>query len=202
MSRIIGPKNKQARRVGTDLGLTTSTAKLQRRLTIPPGSHGRKGRRKISDYGQRLIEKQKLRLTFGLPERQLRRYYDQATKTPQATGEVMLKLLERRLDNSVYRLNFTPTRAAARQLVTHGHILVNGRKLSIPSYQVKVGDTIALSPVAQAIPTVKALLELKQPQVADWFTRKAAVGKVNRLPERADLQLDVNEQLIVEFYSR
>ena len=160
--RLIGPKNKQARRVGVDLGLTTSTAKLQRRLSILPGAHGRKGRRKLSDYAQRLLEKQKLRLTFGLPERQFRRYYQQAAQTPQATGEALLKLLERRLDNSLYRLGFVPTRSAGRQLVTHGHIIVNGRKLSIPSYQVQVGDTIALAPKAQAIPNIKVLLEQKE----------------------------------------
>jgi len=202
MARYTGPKNKLARRVGIDLGLKTTPTKLQRRLGIPPGQHGRKGRGKVSDYGIQLTEKQKLKWTFGVQERQLRRYYEQATKTKQATGTALLQLLERRLDNVIYRLGFAPTRAFARQLVSHGHALVGGKKVSIPAYQTQVDETITLNTKALKIPEVKGLLEQKNPQIPQWLTRLAAVGKISRLPEREDVALDINEQLIVEFYSR
>lgn len=200
--RYTGPKNKLARRVGIDLGLKTAVAKLQRRLGIPPGQHGHKGKRKQSDYAVQLAEKQKLRLMFGIQERQLRRYYEQAAKTKQATGMMLLQLLECRLDNVVYRLGLTPTRAFARQLVSHGHVLVNNQKITIPSYQVKIEDTINLSPKALNMPLIKTILEQKNPPVASWLKRKAAVGQVSRLPEREDFTADINDQLIVEYYSR
>ncbi len=202
MAHYTGPKNKLARRVGIDLGLKTAVAKLQRRLSIPPGQHGRKGRGKVSDFGLQLTEKQKLKWMFGIQERQLRRYYEQAAKTKQATGTILLQLLERRLDNIVYRLQLAPTRSFARQLVSHGHVLVNGHKTNIPAYQAKITETISLTPKALNIPEVKALLEQKNPPIPEWLKRQAAVGKVTRLPEREDFTADINEQLIVEFYSR
>lgn len=200
--RYTGPKNKLARRVGQDLGLKTATAKLQRRLGIPPGQHGHKGRRKQSDFALQLAEKQKLRLMFGIQERQLRRYYEHAAKTKQATGMMLLQLLERRLDNVVYRLNLVPTRAFARQIVSHGHVSVNNKKLTIPSYHTQIEDTISLSPKALNMPPVKMLLEQKNPPIPSWLTRLAAIGKIIRLPEREDLDANINEQLIVEYYSR
>ncbi len=202
MARFTGPKNKLSRHVSLDLGLKTSGTKLQRRLNVPPGQHGHKGHRKVSEYGQQLAEKQKLKWQFGLLERQFRRYYAKAAKTKQATGEMLLQLLERRLDNIIYRLKFAPTRASARQLITHGHVLVDGKKMSIPSYEIKVNQTISLSPKALNMPLVKDILAQKDAVVPDWITRKAAVGKITRLPERKDIDIDVNEQLIVEFYSR
>lgn len=201
MARYTGPKNKRARRAGSNLELKTNSTKLQRRLGILPGTHGRKGRRKVSDFGEQLAEKQKLKWTYGLLERQFRRYFEKAAKAKGVTGEMLLSLLERRLDNVVYRLSLAPTRAAARQLVSHGHVRVNDHKVSIPSYQVKPEDTITLSPKALNIPNIKELASQKA-VVPQWLARKAAVGKVSRLPQRDDITVDVNEQLIIEYYSR
>jgi small subunit ribosomal protein S4 len=202
MARYNGPKNKKARRLGVDLGLKTNTKLLERRLQTPPGQHGKKGTRKQSDYGIQLAEKQKLKIMYGILEKQCRKYYEIATSNPTATGEAMLSLFERRLDNVVYRLRLAPTRAAARQIVSHGNTLVNGRKLSIPSYQVKVGDVVTLTPTGLAIPAVKALQDDKEVVIPVWLEKKATVGKVNRLPARTDIVEAINEQLIVEFYSR
>lgn len=202
MARYNGPKNKKARRLGVDLGLKTNPKSLERRLSTPPGQHGKKGIRKQSDYGIQLAEKQKAKLTYGLLEKQFHKYYIEATRNPSATGEVMLSLLERRLDNVVYRLGLSPTRRAARQIVTHGNAIVNGRKMTIPSYQVKVGDTVTLSATGLAIPYVKILLEQKDFTTPTWLEKKAAVGKILRAPVRTDLTEAINEQLIVEFYSR
>lgn len=203
MARYTGPKNKKARRLGVDLGLKTSGAKLERRIGTPPGAHGRKGgNRKVSDYGVQLAEKQKAKNIYGILERQFHRYYVEAARDPLSTGEVMLSLLERRLDNCIYRLGFVPTRAAGRQLVSHGNVTVNGKKLNIPSYKVRVGDVIGLTDTAMAIPYVKSLLADKDRESAAWLNKKAALGKVSRLPARSDITEAINEQLIVEFYSR
>ncbi len=202
MARYTGPKNKKARRLGVDLGLKSNPKSLERRLGTPPGQHGRKGTRKVSDYGIQLAEKQKAKAIYGILERQFRKYYIEASRNPLATGEVMLSLLERRLDNCLYRLGFVPTRRAARQLVAHGNVLVNGKKLSIPSYQVKTGDTVSLSTKGSAIPYIKSRLADDSITPANWLDRKAIAGKVTRLPARADIIEAINEQLIVEFYSR
>lgn len=203
MARYTGPKNKKARRLGVDLGLKTSGVKLERRIGTPPGAHGRKGgNRKVSDYGVQLAEKQKAKNIYGILERQFKKYYVEASKNPLATGEVMLSLLERRLDNCVYRLGFAPTRSSARQLVSHGNVMVNGKKLNIPSYKVKLNDVISLSKTATEIPYIKVLLADKEKESAAWLDRKAALGKVIRLPIRSDIIEAINEQLIVEFYSR
>ncbi len=202
MARYTGPKNKKARRLGVDLGLKGSPKSLERRLNTPPGQHGRKGSRKVSDYGVQLAEKQKAKIMYGILERQCKKYYTIASRHPLATGEVLLSLLERRLDNVVYRLGFVPTRAAGRQLVSHGNVLVGGKKLNIPSYIVKLGDVISLTSTASAIPYIKSRLEDKDNTPAPWLERKASAGKVVRLPERTDITEAINEQLIVEFYSR
>lgn len=201
MARRTGPKQKLQRSLGEDLGLKTNAVKVARRLNIPPGQHGRKGRKKMSDFGLQLKEKQKVKLIYGVLEKQMRRYYDTATKTPASTGATLLKLLERRLDNVVYRLGFAPTRAAARQLVSHNHIRVNGKKNSIPSYLVKMGDVISLRDKTLKIPTVAALLKEKT-GVPAWLERQANSGKVTRFPERDEIDITVDEQRIVEFYSR
>jgi len=189
-----------------DLGLktvgSTSHASLLRRLTIPPGQHGSKGKRKLSDYGMQLREKQKVKRMYGVLERQFRRYFEKARKWRGNTGEKLLEFLERRLDSTVYRLGLAPTRASARQLVTHGHVLVDGKKVSIPSYMVSAGMVISLTGKATEIPAVKGMLEEKAFTPAPWLVRKGAVGKVDRLPVRADIPEDINEQLIVEYYSR
>lgn len=203
MARYTGPKNKKARRLGSDLGLKTTGVKLERRLSTPPGAHGRKGgNRKVSDYGVQLAEKQKAKVIYGILERQFKKYYTEAARNPLSTGEIMLQLLERRLDNCVYRLGFVPTRAAARQLVSHGNVQVNGKKLNIPSYKVRVGDVVSLTDTAANIPYIKTLLADKEKLAAAWLEKKATSGKVSRLPSRSDITEAINEQLIVEFYSR
>lgn len=202
MARYTGPRNKKARRLGQDLGLKTNPASLERRINTPPGSHGKKGRGKMSDFGIQLAEKQKARNIYGVMERQFNKYYQIATRTPQATGEMLLSLLERRLDNVVYRLGFAPTRRAARQLVSHGNVTVNGKKMSIPSYQVHESEVISISSTAQAIPYVKELLGKKDLVVPKWLDRKGVAGQITRMPVRADMTESIQEQLIVEFYSR
>lgn len=206
MARYRGPRNKLARREGMDLGLKTTGSSahlaLLRRLKISPGQHGQKGSRKISDYGKQLREKQKVKRIYGVLEKQFQRYFEKASRVPENTGEVLLSLLERRLDNTVYRLGLAPTRASARQYVSHGHILVNGKKVNIPSFQVDKDMIITPKNKLLATPVVKKLLEEKNPNIVAWFERKGPVGKVVRLPTREDITDAIDEQLIIEYYSR
>ena len=203
MARITGPKNRLARAVGRDLGLKTNTVKLDRRLQIPPGQHGPKGKRgKASEYSLQLREKQKVKWIYGILEKQFKRYYVEARKNPKATGTRMLQLLEMRLDNIVYRLALAPTRAAARQFTSHGHVLVNGKKVDIPSYKIKPNDTVTLDAKLLGGQTVKTLQEDKKVLLPRWLEKKGPVGKVVREPERDELDGDISEQLIVEYYSR
>lgn len=202
MGRYIGPKIKRSRRLGQDLGHKQNLQKVARRLSIVPGQHGRRGARRQSEYGQQLAEKQKVQFSYGVSERQLRGYIATAQRTPQATGLELLRLLERRLDNAVYRLGFAPTRGLARQLVSHGHVFVDQKKVSIPSYRVAIGDIITLSPVALEIPDVKARMANKEQEIPKWMQKMAGAGKISRLPERQEIDASVEEQLIVEFYSR
>lgn len=199
MSRYTGPKNRLSRREGLDL--FGKGAKL-RRANIPPGQHGPKGSRRASEYGQQLREKQKTRRIYGIIEKQFRGYFEKAKHVRGKTGEHLLRLLETRLDNVVYRAGLAPTRAMARQLVNHGHVLVNSRPVTIPSYQTKVGDEVALSPVAAAIPVIKSRLESGEVIVPAWLKHEGLVGQVVRLPDRQEIDGTINEQLIVEFYSR
>lgn len=192
--RYTGPKDRLSRREGVDL---FGKGAALTRLSVPPGMHGPKGARKLSGYGRQLREKQKAKRIYGVSEGQFRRYIKAAQKTKN-----LVELLERRLDNAVYRLGFASSRPASRQLVSHKHVLVNGEKLNVPSYQVQVGQTISLDTTAQNIPEVKKLLEQKDAKVTDWLERKAAVGKVKRLPTREDVVEPVSEQEIIEFYSR
>jgi small subunit ribosomal protein S4 len=178
---------------------------LERRA-YPPGVHGpKKSRRKQSDYGLGLAEKQKLRYQYGLMEAQFRRMFEKALKKRGVTGETLLQLLETRLDNVVFRIGFATTRPAARQMVTHGHIRVNGRKVSSPSFNVKPGDVIEVreTPATRQLAT-KSLESAQVRPVPSWinFTRDAFKGQVVRIPTRDEIQPIVNEQLIVEFYSR
>ncbi|OIO15603.1 30S ribosomal protein S4 [Candidatus Gottesmanbacteria bacterium CG11_big_fil_rev_8_21_14_0_20_37_11] len=207
MGRYTGPKNRLARREGVDLGLKTtgSSAHIQllRRLKIKPGQHGQKGsRRKPSDYGIQLREKQKTKRMYGLLEKQFRKYFMIASREPRNTGEALLSLLERRLDNVIYRLNFAPTRAFARQMVTHGHVKIDGKKVNIPSFLVETDMIITIKQRMLENPTVKKLLEDKNTNILPWLEKKGPVGKISRLPKREDIQEDINEQLIIEFYSR
>jgi len=202
MARYTGPKNKVARRIGEDLGLKTNAMKVAKRLAVRPGQHGAKGRRKLSDYGVQLKEKQKIKAIYGVLEKQLRHLYEEASKNPTATGAALLGLLERRLDNVVYRLGYAPTRAAARQLVSHGHVIINKRKMSIPSYKVLVNDVVILKPKTTSIPVVADLLKEDPSQLPAWLERKGPAGKVLRLPQRDDIKETIQEQLVVEAYSR
>lgn len=199
MSHYTGPKNRLSRREGMDL---FGKGNKLRRATVPPGQHGPKGARRSSDYGQQLREKQKIRRTYAIIEAQFRGYFEKAKKVRGKTGEVLLSLLETRLDNTVYRLGFAPTRAMARQLVSHGHITVQGKKVSFPSYQVAVGETISLDSAALKIPAVVARLENLDIKPPAWLQRQAHIGQVIKKPVRTDIDSPVNEQLIVEFYSR
>lgn len=199
MARYTGPKDRLSRREGFDL--FGKGAKLTR-LNVPPGVHGPRGTRRLTPYGRQLREKQKVKRLYGVLEKQFRRYVEQALKSKGNTGEALLSLLERRLDNVVFRLGFAPTRPAARQMVSHKHVLVNGKKVNIPSYQVKEGDTITLTATAMEIPVVKELLEVKDPQIPAWLQRKAAAGKIKRLPTIDDVPDPISTQDIVEFYSR
>lgn len=202
MARYTGPKNKLARRIGEDLGLKTNALKVTRRLSILPGQHGAKGRRKISNYGQQLKEKQKVKYIYGILEKQLRRLYKAASSNPTATGAALLSLLERRLDNVIYRAGLAPTRASARQLVSHAHFQVNGKKMSIPSYQVKVGDVISVRNKSMKVPVLAERMNADDRSVAGWLKAKGAVLAVESLPTRDDVTERIEEQLIVEYYSR
>ncbi len=202
MARYTGPKTKLARKIGEDLGLKTNALKVARRLMVRPGQHGHRGRRKVSDYGIQLQEKQKVKFIYGILEKQLNKIYKEASKNPTATGSALLSLLERRLDNVVFRAGFAPTRFAARQLVAHGHIQVNGKKMTIPSYRVNVDDVVNLKDKSTKIPFVAELLKEEGASAAEWMKRKGAVVKIDRLPIRDDISERIDEQLVVEYYSR
>ncbi len=200
MSRYTGPSYKKARRVGFSI---SETGKELARRPYGPGQHGNARHGKLSDYGVQLKEKQKLRFMYGLNEKQFRKTFDEAAKMKGVHGENFLRLLESRLDNLVYRLGFATTRRGARQLVNHGHITVNGKKVNIPSYRVKVGDIIA---VKESSKEHKAILESleKMTKRVEFVTydEKKLSGTYVRLPERNELNADINESLIVEFYNK
>ena len=199
MARFTGPKNRLSRREGVDL--FGKGAKL-RRASQPPGQHGPKGTRRSSDYAVQLREKQKARRLYGIMESQFRRYFEKAAGVQGKTGEVLLQLLESRLDNVVYRLGLAATRAMARQMVSHGHVQVNQQAVNLPSYSVKVGETITLSDTSLKIPAVAARLSETETPLPAWLVRKAAAGKMIAQPVRTDIDSLIDEQLIVEFYSR
>ncbi len=198
--RYTGPKRRLSRREG--VALTAKDAKsIERKGATPPGMRGTKMRRRLSEYGIQLREKQKAKRLFGLSERQFRKTFNEASKSKGATGQVFLELLECRLDNIVYRLSFAKSRAEARQMVGHGHVTVDGKKVSIPSFQVKMGAIVAISAKFVDNTQVKKNLEGTD-TLPEWLERKATVGKVLKTPTREQMEQIVNEQLIVEFYSR
>lgn len=202
MARYTGPSTRLSRRFNTPLFGAT---KAFERRPYPPGQHGPKLRRKLSEYAVGLNEKQKLRYTYGLLERQFRRLFETAKRERGVTGERFLQLLETRLDSVVYLLGFAKSRAAARQLVGHGHIRVNGHKVDISSYSVQVGDEIEVRASAASRQLVtKNLEESRARAVPGWLTLNAESFKAvaNRLPTREEMVPEINEQLIVEFYSR
>lgn len=202
MARYKGPRVRISRRFG--IPMFGPTKYLERR-NYPPGVHGPKSRRKLTDYGMGLVEKQKLRYYYGLMEKQFRGVYEKALKRRGVTGEQMLQILETRLDNVVYHLGFGTTRAAARQMVCHGHITVNGRKVSIPSYALKVNDVIVAKNNTVSRQMATKALELSTSRaVPDWLSlsKDEFKGVVMRIPTREEINPIANEQAVVEFYSR
>ena len=207
MARYIGPKCKLSRREGRDLllksGIRSHDSKCKSETV--PGQHGRTRRPRISDYGVQLREKQKVRTIYGVMEKQFKTYYKQAARKKGVTGDNLLQMLESRLDNVVYRMGFASTRAEARQLVSHKAVLVNEKKVNIPSYQLNPGDNVSLTNRAQSQNRVKQSLEIaKNREECDWVEVNESIfsGVYKTIPERSSLDLDINENLIIELYSK
>ena len=209
MARYIGPVCRLCRREGMKLFLKgercySDKCAIEKR-NVPPGQHGRARRAKVVGYGIQLREKQKVKRTYGVLESQFRRYFEAADRQKGITGELLLQMLERRLDNVIYRLGFATSRAQARQLVRHGHFTVNGRKVDVPSYAVRRGDVVAVRATSGQNPTIQhAIEEVKGRGIPDWllFDPGALAGSVSQLPTREQINLPVQEQLIVELYSK
>ncbi len=205
MARKLGPKMKSSRRYGQPLYFTAKEAKILQRRGYPPGQHGLSAGSRLSGYGVQLREKQKAKLIYGMLERQFRKYFEEAFGQKGNTGEFLIQILERRLDNVVYRLGLATTRAQARQLVNHGHISVNGRVTDIPSFRVKAGDVItprSQSAAKTYFTLAQKTLENHTPPAWLELDKPTMTGKVLALPTRQDVELNVDTQLIVEFYSR
>lgn len=206
MARYLGPKCKLSRREGTDLFLKSGVRPLESkcRAESAPGQHGQR-RGRLSDYGVQLREKQKVRRIYGILEKQFRNYYKKAAQIKGATGENLLQLLECRLDNVVYRMGFGSTRQEARQLVSHNAILVNGEKVNIPSYQVQPGDAVAIREKSRNQLRIQSALQLSaQRGSIEWVEvdQNKMEGTFKRAPDRIDLPAEINENLIVELYSK
>ena len=206
MARYLGPKCKLSRREGTDLFLKSSIRPLESKckLEVPPGGTAQR-RPRVSEYGLQLREKQKLRRMYGVLERQFRNYYKRSAQLKGSTGENLLRLLEGRLDNVVYRMGFASTRAEARQLVSHKSIEVNGKVVNIPSAQLKAGDSVIIREKAKKQLRIKSALEIAgQVGLPDWVNvdTKKMVGVLTSLPDREDILPDINENLVVELYSK
>ena len=207
MARYLGPKCKLSRREGTDLFLKSGIKPIESKckLNSIPGSKVGSRRERLSDYGNQLREKQKLRRMYGVMEKQFRNYYKKASKIKGSTGENLLKLLEGRLDNMVYRMGFAVTRAEARQLVSHKSIMVNGQVINIPSYQVNANDEISVTDKGKDQLRVKNAVNISsQLGISEWLSvdQKKLKGIVNSIPEREDILPDIQENLVVEFYSK
>jgi small subunit ribosomal protein S4 len=200
MSRYTGPAYKRSRRVGIS---TLENGKELVKKPYGPGQHGNGRKGKLSNYGVQLVEKQKIRFIYGISEKQLKKTFERAAKLKGIHGENILKLLESRLDNIVYRMGLASTRSGARQFVNHGHVSVNGRKVDIPSYQVKPGDVVAVRENSKDHKAMKESLE-KVTKTVDYvsFDKNKLEGTYIRLPERSELSSDVNESLVVEFYNK
>ncbi len=202
MARYTGPRVRISRRFNTPI---FGPSKYLDRRSYPPGMHGPRSRRKLTEYALGLVEKQKMRYYYGLLERQFRGVYKRALRKRGVTGETMLQILEARLDNVVFHLGFGSTRAAARQMVAHGHIQVNGRKVSIPSYALKVNDSVQVRDSSVSRQMANRGLEMSTSRaVPDWLSlnKDAYRGQVMRVPTRDEIQPIANEQAVVEFYSR
>ena len=202
MARYTGPKTRIARRFGEAI---FGSDKVFEKRNYPPGQHGQNRRKKTSEYGSQLNEKQKVKYTYGVLERQFRRVYADAKRMKGVTGEVLLSLLESRLDNVVYRMGIAPTRAAARQLVLHGHFTVNGKKVNIPSFLVKKGDVVAVAAKSKKSPKFQAIAELAAVKsIPQWLAldKDNLVATVADMPARDAIDIPIEEHLIVELYSR
>ncbi len=207
MARYIGPKCKLSRRQGMDLGLKSRARPIETKCQMekPPGQHGDNRGRRMSDYALQLREKQKLRYIYGVLEKQFRNYYKEAARRKGATGENLLQLLERRLDNVVYRMGFGSTRSEARQLVSHKAILVNGKPVNIPSFQVSPEDVVTIREKSKKQVRIQDSLAIaEQLGFPEWVEvdSKGMEGRFKSIPERADLPADINESLVVELYSK
>lgn len=200
MARYTGPKHKLARREGINL-LEKSSASLIRRLNVPPGLHGKKNKRRLSEFGQQLREKQKAKVVYGLLEKQFKKLVTHVSAQKGDTEELLLSLLERRIDNIVFRLGMAKTRFMARQLVSHGHVLINNKKMTIPSYELKIGDVITLDAKMQKNADIIKNLEEKKDVVA-FLEKKGAAGKLVSLPKPEDIQPPFSTRQIIEYYSR
>ncbi len=208
MARYTGPVCRLCRREGMKLFLKgercyTEKCAIEKR-NMPPGQHGRRRASKMQGYGVQLREKQKVKRTYGVLEDQFRRYFEMADRTRGITGETLLQLLERRLDNAVYRMGFATSRAQGRQLVRHGHFLINGKKVDIPSYSLKAGDVVTVRPTSKENASIlHAVGEVKGRGIPEWIALEGELGaKVVSMPTRAQINLPVQEQLIVELYSK
>ncbi len=208
MARYTGPVCRLCRREGMKLFLKgercyTEKCAIEKR-NMPPGQHGRRRASKMVGYGVQLREKQKVKRTYGVLEDQFRRYFEMADRTRGITGETLLQLLERRLDNAVYRMGFATSRAQGRQLVRHGHFLINGKKVDIPSYSLKAGDIVTVRPTSKENASIlHAVGEVKGRGIPEWIALEGELGaKVVSMPTRAQINLPVQEQLIVELYSK
>lgn len=197
MARYTGPKHRIARKEGINV-LDKTSASLQRRLNVMPGVHGKKRKKALSEFGQQLREKQRAKAVYGLLEKQFKRLVQYVQTKKGETGELIIQALETRLDNIVYRLGYAKTRFQARQFVGHGHILVNGKKVTIPSYVVKQGDTIALTPKMAKLYGEAAEGE----EILPFLSKDKAKGTLLRLPKREDVHVPFDTQLIIEYYSR
>lgn len=209
MARYLGPKFRLDRREGVNLFLKGKRSRngkhpIDKKGVVPPGQHGNKNvRKKVSSYGVQLREKQKTKRIYGLMEKQFKKYFQIATQKKGATGEMLMKLLEKRLDNVVYRSGISISRNQGRQLVSHGHVQVNGKKVNIPSYLVKTGEVVSLDSKAANFIIVQESIDFnKDSELPSWLERKGTVVKIMSEPSRDQITEPVDEQLIVEFYSR
>ena len=202
MARFTGARMRKMRALGTDLpGLSRKS--IERR-PYPPGQHGQRRRGRLSDFARQLIEKQKLRYNYGLLERQFRRLVKEAKASKMATGDKLLELLERRLDNTVFRAGFAPTIPAARQLTKHGHFLVNGKRVDIPSYRVREGDTISPRPKSKELDCIKDAISNPSLSVPNWLDVDGSTqtARVAALPDATSVPVEVEVQLVVEYYAK
>ena len=201
MARYTGPKSRISRRFGEAI---FGPDKVLSKRNYPAGQHGNNRRKKSSEYGTQLREKQKAKYTYGVLERQFRNLFDKASRSKGVTGEVLLQLLESRLDNVVYRLGIAPTRAAARQLVSHRHITVDGQVVNVPSYSVKPGQIVAVREKSKSLETIESALAGFNHSKYPWFEwdESQKAGKYLHIPDRADIPENIKEQMIVELYSK